>query len=234
MAYELRAEQRKEKNPRRLRRQGRIPGVVYGPEVHEHIVLNTQSLRRLLSQVTRSSRISLHVDGDSMDAFIKDIQYHPLTDEVLHVDFYRPPAGEPVALDVPIKLKGEAQGRKQGGIVNQFREDVTVSGPAEQIPELIELDITELGVHDSLHARDLSLAEGVELVTPPDVLLVTVLAPRKIEEVLEAETTEEAAESMAEPLGLEPEEGEEAEGETEATEGTEPEEGPEEPEEERE
>jgi len=202
MAYELQAEIRKEKNPRALRRQGKIPGVVYGPNIHQLVTFNRKDLERLLSKITRSSRIKLKLDDKEIDTFLKEIQHDPLTDQVIHVDLYHPPADRPITMEVPIKLYGEAKGRKSGGIVDQLREVVVVRGPAEKIPELIELDISGLDIHESIKAGEIPLPEGVQLITPPEALLVTVLAPRKVEEVLAEEAV--AAEAEA------PEEGEEA------------------------
>ncbi len=194
--FELKAEVRQEKNPRELRRQGRVPGVVYGAGgFHRLISFSRPELESLLAKVTRSSRISLVMGGERFDTFIREIQYDLLTDRVIHVDLYRPPAERPIRMEVPIRLRGEAKGRKSGGIVEQVREVVLVRGRSAQIPALIELDITELDIGQALHARELKLPEGVQLLTPPEAVLVTILAPRKLEELapVEAVVAEEGA-----------------------------------------
>ena len=197
MAYELQAQKRERTNPRALRRSGRVPAVVYGPGVHELLSLDRKELERLFAKITHSSRITLKLDsGEEYHTFIKEIQFHPLTDEILHVDFYQPPADRPVTMEVPIHIHGEAKGRKAGGVVEQILETVEVRGPIEAIPELIEVDLTDLDVGQSIHTGDLQLPEGVELHTSPDLVVVTVLAPRKVEEVAVAE--EEAAPAAAE------------------------------------
>jgi len=211
MGYRLKAEVRERKSPRALRRQGRVPGVVYGHDIHELISFDRRELEGLLAKITRSSRISLELNGKEYDTFIKEIQYDPLTDRVIHVDLYRPPADRPVTMEVPIRLYGEAKGRRGGGIVDPLRETVEVRGPSAKIPELIEVDITELDIGQALHAGDVPLPEGVELLTPPEAVLVTVLAPRKVvEEVLE-EAAAEAAEEAAPAAEGKKEEAEEAE-----------------------
>ncbi len=185
MAYELGAKVRRpeEKNPRALRRAGRVPGVVYGPGVHHLLTFDRKELERLFSKITHSSLITLKLDtGEEYPTFIKEIQFDPLTDEVLHVDFYRPPADRPVEMEVAVHLVGEAKGRKAGGVVEQVLEAVEVRGPIGKIPELIEVDISELDVDEALHAGELPLPEGIELVTPPDAVVVAVVAPRKPEE----------------------------------------------------
>lgn len=183
MAYELSAKLRTAKNPRELRRQGQIPGVIYGPEIHHLVSFPKKELEALLGRITRSSRISLALDGEKYDTFIKEIQYDLLTDQVIHLDLYRPPATRPITVEVPIRLRGESKGRKSGGVVDQARSVVRVRGPSALIPELIELDITELDIGQALHASDVKLAEGVKLVTAAETVLVTILAPRKEEVV---------------------------------------------------
>lgn len=197
--YELKVEIRREDNPRELRRRGWVPAVVYGPGFHQLICLERKELEDLLARCTRSSRISLLLEGERFEAFIKEIQYDPLTDRVIHMDFYRPPEGRPIKMEVPIRLRGEAQARKSGGIVEQAREVVRVRGLSQKIPELIELDISKLDIGQTLHARDVPLPEGIELLTPAEALLVTVLAPRKVEEAAPAEAAAPAEGAAAAP-----------------------------------
>lgn len=184
MAYELSAEIRQEKNPREIRRKGRIPGVVYGPGVYHQVAFDRDDLEHLMGKITRSSRISLKLDGEKLDTFIKEIQYDLFTDQVIHLDLYHPPTTRAIALAVPIRLRGESKGRQSGGVVYQLREVVEVRGPSAKIPELIELDVTALDIGQALHASDVKLAEGLQLLTPPEAVLVTILAQRK-EEVVE-------------------------------------------------
>lgn len=204
MAYTLEASIREKSNPRAMRREGKVPAVVYGPGTHETIALDRKVIEKVLDKATRSSRIDIQVNGDTMGTFIRDMQYHPLTDELLHLDFYHPPADEPITLDVPVHLYGDAKGRKNGGIVSQLSEQIEVYGPTDRIPERVDLDISELDIHDAIYASDIELPEGTELVTPAESLIVTVFAPRSRAE-------EEAAETSAVAAGLE-EEGEEVEG----------------------
>ena len=212
MAYELNAKVRspEEKNPRALRRQGRVPGVVYGPGVHHLVTFERKELERLFARITHSSLITLKLDsGEEYQTFIKEIQFDPITDEILHVDFYQPPADRPVEMEVAVHLVGEAKGRKAGGVVEHILETVEVRGPISKIPELIEADISELDVDEALHAGDLPLPEGIELVTPPDAVVVAVSAPRKVEEVVAEEAVGVEAAPAAAP-GEEEGEGEAA------------------------
>lgn len=201
-----------EKNPRELRRQGLVPGVLYGPGLNRLIKVKRGELERLLGRITRSSRITLILDGEEWEAFIKEVQYHPLTDEVLHVDFYWPGEGREVELEVPIILRGEPRGRKLGGILHQLRETVRVKALPERIPERIELDVSELDLGESLRVGDLKL-EGLKLLTAAEVPVAAVKAPRV--EVAAAEAEAKAEEAAAPAPGEAVEEAAAPEGEAE-------------------
>lgn len=185
MAHELKGNLREEKNPRALRRRGLIPGVVYGPGVHKLLTFERRELERLLSQITRSSHIELQVDGERLPVFIREIHYNPLNDQVIHLDLYNPAPERPVKMNVPLRLIGEAKGAKAGGMVERLRQVIRVVGMANQIPEVIELDISELEIGQAFHVRDLMLKD-VRPLLPLDVTLVTILAPRKEEELVAA------------------------------------------------
>ena len=181
MSYTVQAEPRGPKpNPRALRRQGRIPGVLYGHEVHQPIAVNAKELEKLLARITRSSRITVELDGKKLPVFIKEIQYDPLTDRVIHIDFYHPAPDRPVTMEVPVRLHGEPKGRKEGGVLQLLRDVVKVRGAAEKIPEVIEIDVTGLGIGQAVHVNELKL-EGVQVLTPGEATIVTIVAPRKEE-----------------------------------------------------
>jgi large subunit ribosomal protein L25 len=184
VTYELKASVREEKNPRELRRRGLIPGVVYGPGVHKLVTFERRDLERLLSKITRSSRIELQVNGERLPTFIRDIHYNALNDQVIHIDLYNPPLDQPVKMEVPLRFVGEAKGTKAGGMIDKLRQYLRVVGLADQIPEIIELDISELDIGQTMHVRDLTL-QNIRPLVSPDATLVTLLAPRK-EEVLAA------------------------------------------------
>jgi large subunit ribosomal protein L25 len=194
-----------------LRRQGVVPGVVYGPAIKSMpIAIARRDLLVLFSQITRSSRITLKLQGDGkpreMDVFLKVIDYDPITDEPVHVDFYHPEPKHPLKLSVPTKIIGEAKGTKSGGILNvQFRT-IPVHGLPKDIPHLITIDVSDLDVGDSIHVSDLEFGK-VEPLLPPERVIVMVIAPRSL--VAEAAEAAEGAEGEAEAA---PEEGAEAEG----------------------
>lgn len=221
--YRLRVKPREEKNPRALRRKGFIPGVVYGHGVHRLIQVEQGELERLLSQITRSSRITLVLDGEEWETFIKEIQYHPLTDQVLHIDFYLPEKEREIEMEVPVLLRGDPRGRRLGGILRRLRTEVRIKGPPDRVPEKIELDVSDLGLGEVLRAKEI-LLEGARVLTPPETPIAMVKAPRReivtVEaapaEVEEAEAGErEEAQTQAQP---QPQPEPEPEGKAEKTE----------------
>jgi large subunit ribosomal protein L25 len=167
-----------------LRRQGIIPAVVYGPTMESTpIAIVRRDLLVLFSNITRSSRITLKLQGEKgsrqMDVFLKAIDYDPISDEPVHVDFYHPEPKHPLKLSVPTKIVGEAIGSKSGGILNvQFRT-IPVHGLPEDIPHLLTIDVSNLDVGDSVHVSDLDFGKVVPLL-PPERVLVTVIAPRSL------------------------------------------------------
>ncbi|MFQ5795774.1 MAG: 50S ribosomal protein L25 [Candidatus Bipolaricaulia bacterium] len=202
-------------NPGALRRNGVIPGVIYGADTENRpIAIDRKVLYELLSKITRSSKIQLTLDGDDqgrkgpLNVLIKEIQRDPLTDEVIHIDFYAPPSDREIVVNVPLKLIGKSTGGQQGGILAQLVEAVAVKATFDRVPEFVELDIQELGLGDTLHVRDIEL-EGAEVNMLPDQGLVTVFAPRR-EEIVEEVEAEVEAEAAVEG---------EREGETEEPEG---------------
>ena len=200
MSMKLNAEIRDSKNPREMRRAGQIPAVVYGKDYHQQVALPEKDLLKLLKKVTRSSRIDVDIDGESHATYIKDIQYHPLSDKVLHVDLFKPADGQIVKMQVPVRFNGEAIGRKTGGVVNRVRDFINVRGPADLIPEIIDWDITDVDVGDAVRAGDFELPEGIELTTLPEVLLIRCMIPRRAKADVEAELGE-GEEGAAVPAG---------------------------------
>jgi len=191
-----------------LRQIGMVPGVVYGPTIEsEPIAIAGKDLQSLFSKITRSSRINLAIDRDGtteeMEVFLKVVDYNPITDEPVHVDFYHPDKGRALKLHVPIKVVGEAVGTKSGGILSVQFNDVRVHGLPSEIPHLITLDVSELDLGDSINVQDIDFG-SVEPMLSPEQTIVTVIAPRGMlveDEAVEGEEGEllegEAAEGEA-------------------------------------
>ncbi len=197
--------------PKELRRQGLVPVVVYGAHLHPvHVTISEQALHRLFSQVTRSTALELLVDGgEEYHVFLKDIQLDPLTDRPLHVDMYVPEKGRTLEMPVPVRVVGTSPGVKDGGLLETLHEYIHVRARASKMPPYIEVDISELGLNDSLLVGDLPWSEGVEPLVPEDAAVVTVISPRGLA-MAQLEAEEAAAAEAEEGLEL-TEEGEEGE-----------------------
>lgn len=196
--------------PRALRRQGWVPGVVYGPHlVSTPIAVEYKALERLISEITRSTRIELEYDGERHFVFIKELQRDPITDRFIHVDFYAPEPGQIMSLEVPIRLVGTPAGVKAGGILEHIHEEIPVEGPLEAIPPYIEVDISGLGLDEALLVKDLPLPEGLRPLLPEDEAVVNILPPKVlVTEEAEEEEAAEAPEAPAEEAAPPEEEGE--------------------------
>lgn len=201
---------------RRLREQGLVPGVVYG-RGQEPINLKLDATE--LADVTGGNAIiDLQVDGEEKTVMVKDVQRDVITDEYLHVDFHQIALDEPIVVEVPISLKGVAEGVKEGGVLQKTLRKVEVECLPTEIPSDLKLDISELEVGESLHVGDLEASEGVEFTTSGDEVVVTVVAPTELDLDEDEDELEEDLVTEPEVIGEEPdeEEGEEVEGEAEA------------------
>jgi len=215
--HTLRVQKRSSGKANVLRKNGLVPGVVYGPSVESTAIsIGRKDLLSLFSEITRSSRISLQIDDEEreLDVFLKVVEYDSISDEPIHVDFFHPDAGQALKLHVPIRVEGEAIGTKSGGILNVLFDSVRVHGLSEDIPHLITLNVAPLDLGQSIRVRDVDFG-NVEPMLPEERTLVTVIAPRGLgtEEGVEGAEGEEAAEGEGEgpaEAGTEPAEAEAA------------------------
>jgi len=195
-----------------LRREGFVPAVVYGPSIESMpLAVGRKDLQVLFTQITRSSQIELAIDEGGktrqVDVFVKVVDYDPITDEPLHVDFYHPDVGHPLKLYIPLKIVGEPVGIKAGGILNVQFSTILVHGLPKDMPHLITLDVSALALGGAIHVRDIDFGK-VEPMLPPERTIVSLLAPRAVAVAEEEEG--EAAEGAAEGAEDEEESAEEA------------------------
>jgi large subunit ribosomal protein L25 len=203
MPYTIKAETRAEKGKsaiRSLRRTGLVPAVLYGKgETTQNLVINEREFSHLLEKIKgHSPIIDMEIGGKPLKCVIKLIQRNPITLNLLHVDFQKIHAKEKISVSVPIILKGAAvaQGIKAGGVLDYHVREIPLKAEVDKIPANIEVDITELKLGHSIHVSDLKI-EGVEFSLPPDTTIVSILQPRKVEEVVAPAA--EAAEELKEP-----------------------------------
>lgn len=191
---------------RRVRKDGIIPGVLYGLN-EETVALSVDwpDLRRALTTDSGiNAIIQLEIDGKKQMTIVKDIQRHPVRRDVLHVDFLRIDPNENVTVDIPLVMVGEAREVSAAdGMVDQNMFSLTVNAPPDRIPTEIEVDISSLTVGDSVRVRDLNLPEGVTTEGDPEEPIAVGMITRSTLESIAADEAAEAAELEA----LEGEEG---------------------------
>lgn len=211
-----------------LRDAKQVPGVMYGPELDEniHFSIDELELESILAESQRQI-LELNIDGETYKALLKDIEFHPITDRPIHVDFYALAEDQKVTLSVPIKLEGTPVGVTEGGgRIFQPMHILRIRVTPDRIPGAYTVDISELKIGDSLHVDDLEL-EGIIPLDDLSQTLVTIRPPKSEELLTSSLVTEEPAEEELEEGEEALEEGELEEGE-ELEESEEPEEGEEE------
>ncbi|UCG34977.1 MAG: 50S ribosomal protein L25 [Candidatus Omnitrophota bacterium] len=177
---------------KKLRKEGSIPAVIYGKETNLSVQIPHQGLRTLKSiHFSESTVIEMVVSNnkkhETFPVIIKDIQHHPLTDEVIHLDFLKVSLKEKITVHIPIVFRGEAKGAKEGGTLEQLLWELEVEGLPMDIPEKVEIDISGLEIGHSLHVSDVTITGDVEIVTPAEDAIVTVSVKKVEEEVVPAE-----------------------------------------------
>ncbi|MCE2516778.1 MAG: 50S ribosomal protein L25/general stress protein Ctc [Alphaproteobacteria bacterium] len=183
---------------RAARREGLIPAVIYGDRKDPlSITLDANTFRKLInSPGIFSQMLNVQVEGEDNSVLTRDIQFHPVTDVPLHVDFLRIAKGAKIAVMVAVEFINEekAPGLKTGGILNVVRHEVELSCPATAIPESIVIDLDGANVGDSIHISAVTLPEGVEpTITDRDFTVATIAAP-----ATESDDSDAAAEGDAE------------------------------------
>jgi len=186
---------------RKLRAAGRVPGVVYGHgREPQSLSLVARDLDKLLSQIAAGSTvIELTLGRATTKTLIREIQRHPFKKQILHIDFMELVAGEKVIVDIPLVFVGIPEGvRLSGALLEQIVHSIEVNVDPSNIPNHIDVDVTNLAMGHSLHVRDLVLPEGLEVLTDEDTTICAVIAPRAVlEETPAAEG--DAAAAVGEP-----------------------------------
>jgi large subunit ribosomal protein L25 len=186
---------------RALRRAGSVPAVIYGHKRQPmSLAIPTRELERLLDRVSAETTVvELSIDGKVSRTLIREIQKHPYKKQLVHIDFQELVAGELITLNVPLVVVGISVGvRSFGGILDQTMRELEVEVDPSSIPNHIDVDVSALGVGDSIHVRDLNLPAGVTVLTDADASVVVVAAPK-------VNATDAAADAAAASAAAEPE-----------------------------
>jgi large subunit ribosomal protein L25 len=172
-----------------LRGRGKIPAVVYGHgTAPQHVAVDARAFDDILHHGGRTSIITLTDGGKKGEtALVRELQIDPVTRRVLHADLLRVSADEAVTAKLDVVTVGVARGvRELGGVMDVITHVLEVEGPANRIPEHLEIDVTELGIHEHVSAADVKLPEGFTMVTPGDTTVVAIEPSRTERELEEA------------------------------------------------
>lgn len=179
-----------------LRKEGFVPCNLYGlaQENGQPVAVSFAASMNELRKIVYTPHIyviNLIIDGENHTAILKELQFHPVTDALLHVDFLEVNDQKPITIGIPVKLVGLAQGVRDGGRMNLSIRKIDVTAPYQQIPEHLDVDVTALKIGKSIKVGDLSY-EGLELATGKNVIVCSIKMTRNAAAAAPAATTEES------------------------------------------
>lgn len=204
---------------KKLRKNEQVPCVLYGGEKVIHFTAHENHFKKLIF-THQVYQVDLEIDDDNYQAIMQDKQFHPVTDKIIHVDFLQIFDAKPVKMKIPVRIVGDSMGIKEGGVMVQGLRYVFLKGLPADLPDFVEVDITDLDIGMSMKIGDLSF-EKLEKLDSDTTAIVGISAPRsKADLEADIETPEDELEECELAEGEEGEEGEAAEGEEgEAAEG---------------
>lgn len=186
------------KASKKLRKEGLIPCNIYGEQKGENgepVALSFAAPMAELRKIVYTPHIyviNLLIDGESHTAILKELQFHPVTDALLHVDFYEVNDQKPITIGIPVKLNGLAQGVRDGGRINLSIRKINVTAPYQVIPEHLDIDVTNLHLGKSIKVGELHF-EGLTLATPAEVVVCSVKTTRASKSAASAAADADAA-----------------------------------------
>lgn len=186
-----------------LRRTGKIPAIVYGHgTAADNVAFDAHAFEELLHHSGRNAIITLKDGGRKQTAMVRELQTDPISRRIVHVDLLRVSANEAIVARLPVVTTGVADGvRNMGAVMDVIVHEIEIEGPANKIPENVQVDVTELGVHDHVTAGDIPLPAGFKLITPADTMIVTIEPSRTAQDLEQAAPAEQAEPQV---IGAEP------------------------------
>ena len=166
-----------------LRKEGLVPCNLYGEAKGENGLPQALSFAASMAELRKAVYtphvyvVNLNIDGKEHKAIIKELQFHPTTDALLHADFFEVNETKPITVGIPVKLNGLAQGVRDGGRINLSIRKINVTAPYKNIPEVLDIDVTNLQLGKSIKVGELSF-EGLDIATSPEVVVCSVKATR--------------------------------------------------------
>ena len=185
------------KASKELRKEGMVPCNIYGEKKGENGLPEAFAFCASFAELRKAVYtpevyvINLDIDGEAHKAVIKELQFHPTTDALLHADFYEVNETKPITIGIPVKLNGLAQGVRDGGKLNLSIRKINVTAPYKQIPEVLNIDVTNLQLGKAIKVGALSF-EGLEIATSPEVVVCSVKATRASRSAAAAAEAEQA------------------------------------------
>ena len=204
--YKLEVEKRTKANKKdlkELRRSGKIPGIYYSYDSKDSLPFLIE--QSVISKALKSDSniFSINVGGKNRTVLFKSVQYHPVSEEMTHIDLYGVNMEKPVIVKVPINLVGTPIGvKEEGGILNQTSQELEIKCLPGDIPNIMDVNIEELSIGDTILASSIKMDDKIELISNPDTLIISVTVPMKevepetdddLEEGAEGESSEESS-----------------------------------------
>ena len=191
------------KSSKELRKSGNVPCVIYGKEKNIHFFAHENSFKNLV-YTPAAHLVKLNIDDKVYKAVLKDMQFHPVKDNILHADFIEIHDNKPVVINIPIKVSGDSVGVIAGGKLSIKRRTLKVKGLADDLPETLPINITDLKIHEGIKVGELSY-DKIELLDPKKSMVLTIatsrVAQKTDEEVLAETAAAEAAAATAAAAG---------------------------------
>ena len=167
----------RKKGAKAVRNAGLIPAVLYGGDENIHFSVTKKGIKSLV-YTSEFKLAKIDLNGATYDSIVKDIQFHPVSDEVLHVDFLRLIEGNPIKVDIPIRFEGVSPGEKEGGKLTQALRKVQIKTTPEHLVDNIKVDITKVLLGQTIRIRDLILEEEMEVMNPMGAPIASMIVPR--------------------------------------------------------
>jgi large subunit ribosomal protein L25 len=185
------------KSSKNIRKEGNVPCVIYKKDGNIHFLAHENSFKNLI-YTPDAHIVKLNLDGETHQVVLQDVQYHPVTDRIIHADFVEIFDNKPIIISLPVKITGESVGVKAGGKLRIKKRHLKVRGFAQDIPEFLPIDITEVKIHHSIKVGDLAF-DKIELIDPKITTILSVATSRVVqkEEEVEAEAGAEKPEGEA-------------------------------------
>lgn len=199
MSNTIRAMERSGK-PGKVRRDGFIPGVIYGKGIAESIIVKfeTRRFKRILKNQGRNARINVKMGDDEKSCIIKDLQFDPITNDILHVDLQAVTAETSVKLKVPVVFNGREALESERLVLQTFASEVELSGIMGSMPEVIEIDVSDKTAGDKVVVGEIKVKDKIKILNDSDEVLAVISAPREFKEEETEADSESASESAPE------------------------------------